>query len=164
MTFEKCIPIILDLEGGYTNDPVDRGGETNFGIAKKFYPNVDIKNLTKERAIEIYKKDYWDVMGVERLPQHLRLIVFDCGVNCGRTTAISLLQDIAGVRRDGIIGKVTVAAAKEVSVKEYADRRRLYYSRVVANDPSQDKFLKGWLNRVKIIESKSKQKKMLLSL
>ena len=53
-TFEEIIESVLKHEGGYVNDPHDRGGETNFGITKKFYPNVDIKNLTKEQAKKIY--------------------------------------------------------------------------------------------------------------
>ncbi len=158
MTFEDYIPVILALEGGYTDDPFDRGGETNFGIAKTFYPQEDIKNMTKERAIAIYKKDYWEAMGVEKLPEHLQLIVFDCGVNCGRKTAISLLQDVAGVLRDGIIGRVTVGASREISVATYAKRRILYYKRIVKNNPTQAKFLKGWLKRVEIVVAKSKVK------
>ena len=47
---------VLKHEGGYVNDPTDLGGETNFGITKRFYPDVDIKNLTKEQAVEIYKR------------------------------------------------------------------------------------------------------------
>ena len=56
-TFDEIIDLTLEHEGGYVHDPSDLGGETNFGIAKRFYPDVDIKNLTKEGAKEIYKKD-----------------------------------------------------------------------------------------------------------
>ena len=49
-TFDEIIGLTLDHEGGYVHDPKDLGGETNFGIAKRFYPDVDIKNLTKEGA------------------------------------------------------------------------------------------------------------------
>ena len=57
--FRKAIEVILKYEGGYVNDPNDLGSETNFGISKRSYPNVDIKNLTKEQAIEIYHRDWW---------------------------------------------------------------------------------------------------------
>ena len=53
-TFNEIIEKILEHEGGYVDDPLDAGGETNFGITKKFYPNVDIKNLTEEQAKKIY--------------------------------------------------------------------------------------------------------------
>ena len=55
-TFDEIIEVTLHHEGGYVHDPSDLGGETNYGIAKRFYPDVDIKNLTKEGAKEIYKK------------------------------------------------------------------------------------------------------------
>ena len=52
-TFEEIIEIVLEHEGGYVNDPDDAGGETKYGIAKRWYPDVDIKNLTKEQAKKI---------------------------------------------------------------------------------------------------------------
>ena len=60
----KFIPKILFAEGGskYTNDPNDSGGETKYGISKKAFPNLDIKNLTEEQAISIYKKMYFDLV------------------------------------------------------------------------------------------------------
>ena len=57
MDYKEIISKVLEHEGGYVNDPKDLGGETNFGITKRWYPDLDIKNLTKEDAIEIYKKD-----------------------------------------------------------------------------------------------------------
>ena len=69
--FNEIIEQVLEHEGGYVNDPKDLGGETKYGITKRFYPDVDIKNLTVEQAKEIYKKDYWDRNRVESLPQNL---------------------------------------------------------------------------------------------
>ncbi len=77
MTFEQAVKIILEKEGGYVNHPKDPGGETKFGITKKFYPNVDIKNLTIEKAAEIYRKEYWGKIQAELMPSYLRLIAFD---------------------------------------------------------------------------------------
>ena len=57
-SFDDIIEITLEHEGGYVHDPNDLGGETNFGIAGRFYPDVDIKNLTIEGAKEIYKTIY----------------------------------------------------------------------------------------------------------
>ena len=48
MNFNKIIEKVLEHEGGYVNDPTDLGGETKYGITKRFYPDVDIKNLTKD--------------------------------------------------------------------------------------------------------------------
>uniref|UniRef100_UPI0039E582BF glycosyl hydrolase 108 family protein n=1 Tax=Klebsiella pneumoniae TaxID=573 RepID=UPI0039E582BF len=58
--FDDLIGRVLGHEGGYVNDPRDPGGETQFGISKRAYPNVDIKGLTRETAISIYKRDFWD--------------------------------------------------------------------------------------------------------
>ena len=73
-TFNEIIEVVLEHEGGYVNDPTDLGGETNFGITKRFYPDVDIKNLTKEGAKEIYKRDYWDKNRIEEVPQELEAL------------------------------------------------------------------------------------------
>ena len=54
--FDEIIEVVLHHEGGYVNDPDDPGGETNFGIAKRSHPDVDIANLTKDGAKEIYKE------------------------------------------------------------------------------------------------------------
>ena len=58
-TFDEIIEVTLHHEGGYVHDPKDLGGETNFGIAKRFYPDVDIKNLTKEGARKSIRKTIW---------------------------------------------------------------------------------------------------------
>jgi lysozyme family protein len=91
-TFDEIIEVTLEHEGGYVHDPKDLGGETNFGIAKRFYPDVDIKSLTKEDAKDIYKRDYWDKNKIDDLPDNLKYIFFDMCVNQGRGTAVRVLQ------------------------------------------------------------------------
>lgn len=83
MKFEKAVEYVLKKEGGWIDDPKDPGGETNFGISKAAYPNVDIKNLTIDQAKIIYRSDYWDECNLETMPVWCRLIVFDCAVNQG---------------------------------------------------------------------------------
>ena len=68
INFEEIIEQVLEHEGGYVNDPDDPGGETKFGIAKKFNPDVDIKNLTKEGAKEIYRQKYWNPSKADKVP------------------------------------------------------------------------------------------------
>ena len=82
-TFNEIIEVVLEHEGGYVNDPDDAGGETKYGIAKRWYPNVDIKNLTKEEAKKIYHMDYWNPAKCNEVPKHLRHIYFDMCVNFG---------------------------------------------------------------------------------
>jgi|WetSurSiteA1Bulk_404760.scaffolds.fasta_scaffold68802_1 lysozyme family protein len=151
--FERCIKVILKNEGGYSNNSADPGGETNMGIAKKFYPNEDIKNMTKERAMEIYYKDYWSPMHLEKLKDdNLVLQVFDFGVNAGIRTSIKLLQTIVGVEDDGILGPISayfINNHKGSLLEEFKSARILFYNNLAEIKPSLKVFLKGWLNRVK---------------
>lgn len=147
MKFNEAIEHILKHEGGYVNDPDDLGGETNMGITKRFYPDVDIKNLTVEQAKEIYKRDYWDKAKCDALPENVRLMHFDTAVNMGIGRANKFLQEAIGVTVDGIVGKNTLAAAHKCNLKVYARVRLIFYTNIVLNKPVQKKFLKGWYNR-----------------
>lgn len=90
--------------------PSDPGGETNFGISKKSYPIVDIENLTKVQAIDIYRADFWDKLKLSHLNPKLRLMAFDCAVNQGPVTAVKILQRCLGIKSDGILGPITISA------------------------------------------------------
>jgi len=150
--FKKCIVVILRNEGGYSNHPLDKGGETNMGITKANYPMEDIKNLTKDKAISLYYRDYWCPMNLELLnDEDLILHVFDMGVNAGPKTAIKLLQRIVGTKDDGVLGPITVGAIASYSgdiEEEYIKRRKLFYITIAQNKPDQKVFLKGWLARI----------------
>ena len=100
--FDDIIEVVLEHEGGYVNDPKDPGGETNFGIAKRSHPDVDIKNLTKDGAKKIYKEVYWDGNKVESLSEDLRHIYFDMCVNQGRGRAVKILQQAANAKGAGL--------------------------------------------------------------
>ena len=152
--FEDIIEITLHHEGGYVNDPDDLGGETNFGIAKRFYPDVDIKNLTKDEASYIYRRDYWDKNKVDEMPEQLRHIYFDMCVNQGKGTAVKVLQRAcnskkAGLKVDGGLGPKTIAAISESNVE--LDRVRAYrvkyYADLVTRKPDLEKFYFGWYKR-----------------
>ena len=57
--FPDAVERVLAREGGYSDNPADRGGRTNFGISSGAYPDLDVSKLTREQAKEIYKRDYW---------------------------------------------------------------------------------------------------------
>ena len=127
--FLLCVAYTLKEEGGYGNNPNDPGGETNFGISKCVYPNEDIKNMTQQRAMEIYFRDYWTPMGCENLkPTGLALALFDAGVNCGTGTAKGWLEP-------------------EMTVAEYSMKRVRYYERICQKNPRLTTFLLGWIIR-----------------
>ena len=152
ISFDEIIEHVLEKEGGYVNDPTDLGGETNYGITKRFYPDVDIKNLTKEQAKEIYKRDYWDKNRVDELPEQLRHIFFDMCVNQGRGTAVKVLQRAANAKGaklkvDGGLGPSTLKAIQNVEYTRVKSYRVLHYANLVINKPEQEKFWYGWFKR-----------------
>ena len=67
--FAKAIAFTLQREGGHVNDPDDPGGETNFGLSKRAYPYLDIAGLTLDQATHIYRRDYWDRPGLNRVAE-----------------------------------------------------------------------------------------------
>ncbi|MBN1604736.1 MAG: hypothetical protein JW915_24215 [Chitinispirillaceae bacterium] len=107
--FEKAVNLILKYEGAYVNDPKDPGGETKFGISKKSYPTLDIKNLSIADAKSIYYRDYWLPCRCDEVDYKIALIIFDTAVNMGVVLAVELLQKSCSVKTDGIFGSQTMA-------------------------------------------------------
>lgn len=149
--WEQAIKFVLDREGGYTLDPNDLGGETNFGISKRAYPNLDIKNLTIDQAKEIYKRDYWQACKCDELPSHLSIAVFDAAVNQGVGTSIRMLQSALDVVADGIIGDQTISAAFKSSLstsRKFLAIRMSRYISIIVKNPTQQVFSVNWNYRV----------------
>ena len=152
ISFNDIIEKVLEHEGGYVNDPNDLGGETNFGITKRFYPDVDIKNLTKEDAKQIYYKDYWKKNSCDKMPDQLKHIYFDMCVNMGKRTAVKILQRTAvnkgkDIDVDGGLGAMTLEAIKNVELTRVRAYRVKYYVDIVNKKPEQEKFYFGWFRR-----------------
>ncbi len=152
--FDDIIEVVLHHEGGYVNDPKDPGGETNFGIAKRSHPDVDIKNLTKEGAKEIYKEVYWDGNKVDELPEELKHIYFDMCVNQGKGRAVKILQQAANAKGanlkvDGGLGPMTLRAIlkSKVELQRVRAYRVKYYADLVTRKPDLEKFYFGWFRR-----------------
>lgn len=145
--WEKGIAFVLKEEGGYSNDPTDHGGETNFGISKNRYPAVDIKNLTAEIATDLYKKDFWNYCHCDELPSPLAIAVFDAAVNQGEKTAIKMLQIALNVTVDGIIGNETITASFKAGPKilrQFLAQRMVRYIRIIVKTPDQQKWADNW--------------------
>lgn len=136
--FNLLIGVILRNEGGYINDPDDSGGETKFGITKTRYPNLDIKNLSIAEAKEIYRKDFYIPMEIEKIKElNLALHFFDMGVNAGIGNAKKLMKE-------ALLEKQQTG---ENLLKIFKQKRIDYYKRV-ATYRNNKKYLTGWLNRV----------------
>lgn len=141
---------------GYTNTPGDNGGETKFGVAKNANPAIDVTNLTYTQAQDVYFYKYWLPSGCNAIDQigmsKLAILHFDGCVNIGVGRASQFLQEVLGVTQDGKIGNVAITALKsrdEADVcSKLCDRRAAYYQAIVSKNPSQAKFLNGWLRRI----------------
>lgn len=149
---------IIQIEGSrYTNDPNDRGGPTKYGISQRSYPNLDIKNLTLERALAIYKRDFWDAYSLSAIEnQNLAEIVFYLIVHSGENAAIKIVQRALNacgypIKVDGDIGPRTRAAINHAHVGWLTDSIRVavckWYLSIVDRDATQKKYFVGWIRR-----------------
>ena len=145
--FSSALKQVLVWEGGYSNNPKDPGGETKFGICKRDYPDLDIKNLTFETASGIYLEKYWNKCLCNLLPKPVALIVFDSAVNQGTDAATMLLQQALAVKVDGVIGDKTLSAANNRTVfntvRDFTVLRIMRY----ISTKNYNIFGKGWINR-----------------
>jgi lysozyme family protein len=148
--FETAVQVVLENEGGYVFDKADPGGETNFGISKRSYPTLDIKNLTRDEAIEIYRHDFWLFDGI--VDQRVGTKLFDSYVNL-KHTAIFYAQEIAlqVVKPDGVYGPVTEEAINRQDPLTFLGMFRgklaQHYRDWVAAHPEEQKDLVGLLRR-----------------
>ena len=131
-TFEWAISFVLKHEGGYCHD---RGSESNFGLSSRWYPKEDIKNMTVERAKQIYKRDYWEAIGADVMTDTcLALVYLDCAVLFGQPTAQMMLKSsFTGLKYDK------------------AALRGQYVDKIVAQmkqHPEDAKYLKAWVLRI----------------
>ncbi len=167
--FALFLPMVLQFEGGFSDDPVDPGGATNKGITLKTFtgcaeklldvsPTLEnLRNLTDDQAGILYRTLYWKpVGGDETQLQDLANIVCDFYVNAG-VNATKLLQRVlndlgASLTVDGGIGPASLAALASLDQTEvyrrYKSGRITYYQNLAKSQPALNKFLKGWLNRV----------------
>lgn len=148
MTFEECLDFVLEHEGGdrFTDDPRDPGGATKYGIAQNYHPGVDVKNLRRDGAAALYRKEYWETCRCDELPGGLRLAIFDAAVNAGCGNAIRFLQRALNVTADGIIGAITIRAAHAAATDIFASaltERILFYSSREGFSP----YGRGWIRR-----------------
>lgn len=146
--FSRYIERILSHEGGYVNHPNDPGGETKWGISKRQFPSVNIAGLTREQAIALYKRHYWEEVEALQLPKVLRFQVLDSSINHGLGNAISFLQRAVGVADDGDYGPVTkqaIARLPPVMVAVRFNAERLKFYTKLSGWPS---FGKGWSLRI----------------
>jgi hypothetical protein len=165
---EDSIEYVLLNEGGskYTNIPQDAGGPTKYGItwrALALYRGrkvtaADVKALTREEAIEVYRENYWEPMGLdEYVSQACATAVFDCAVNRGVGTGKKYVRQICMQ-----LEKANVNECDETEfIRTFEKRMEQGYQAIVASNPSQKIFIRGWMNRARRLLTLIKPKKLL---
>lgn len=160
-TFEKVVKHLLQIEGGYSDDPLDNGGETKYGISKRQYPHININALTEQQAIQIYYQDYWLAYQCDKLPPALGCFLFDSVVNHRPKTAVKFVQVAFRLIADGIVGPKTLGAVRTACASSDLTRRLLalclsyradFYHDLVNEHPDQERFLIGWFKRLFLLQ------------
>lgn len=151
--YMRFFPRLMKYEGGYVNDPDDPGGETKFGISKRAYPKLNIKELTEAVAMDIFYIDYYTPLKCsEFTDEKTAWQVFDFGVNAGMKRSAKLIQSIVNAYPDGKIGKKTLNLIngfhEDYPLHIYfMSKRLMYYLNLTERNSRMRKFLKGWIFR-----------------
>lgn len=153
--FKTCLKLVRTSEGGDDDDPDDRGGRTSRGITQGEYDRWrkekglatrDVWKATNDEVDTIYATKYWDTVRGDDMPLPIAYCMFDGGVLSGPGYSRKLAQRVVGVKQDGILGPISVAALNAVDkttfVDRYCDLRIAYFEAL-----GQPKFLRGWKNR-----------------
>nr|WP_313671336.1 glycosyl hydrolase 108 family protein [Enterobacter mori] len=171
--FSKISGVILQHEGGYVNDPDDRGGETNMGITiatwRAYAPtdlNIEatsstLRNMTKKQAEVIYYNHYWIPKGFCNLENtKIVLMVYDWTITSGRavTQIRKMLRNeynpnlvVSNTMDDDMIHCINAIEEQEQLLLRIAEIRKDYYRSLTITDGvpnTQVRFLNGWINRV----------------
>lgn len=167
--FPRALTHVFGSEGGLSmdrNDPGNwTGGKvgngvlkgTKYGIAANTYPNEDIRNLTRERAAFLYKRDYWDKVRADELPPGVDLIAFDMAVNTGLRRAAITLQRAAGIEADGKIGPRTIAAINAKTPKVFIYSLTVERLKFYQNLTTWARYGRGWKRRVLSVEREAQK-------
>jgi lysozyme family protein len=152
MNFDTAFHKLLGHEGGFVDHPADPGGATNWGITERVARSHGyaghMRDLPVDLAKRIYRADYWDAVRADDLPAAVRYVVFDAAVNSGVAQSVRWLQRALGVRDDGVIGPVTLAAAAQQNPEALRARLLGQRLRFMSGLPNWPAFSRGWARRI----------------
>lgn len=158
--FDTSFDRVFVNEGGLSLDYHDRGnwtsgkvgvGElkgTKYGISAMTYPDVDIKNLTLAGAKALYKRDWWDKLGMERFRPAMQYQMFDAALNHGMGSATKMVQRAAGAADDGIIGPKTLAAVQSMNINDLLFCFLSERLEFMTDIRTWGRYGKGWARRI----------------
>lgn len=164
-TFAAALKAVLAHEGGYVNDPHDPGGETNKGVTKRVYDSYrkargealrSVRHITDEEIGWIYRLQYWNAIRADDLPVGLDYALFDYAVNSGPAKAAKDLQRALGVRVDGQIGAVTLAAAQAMGAAKAIDQLCNTRLTFLESLSGWRRYGRGWSKRVESVRRRAK--------
>lgn len=160
---DLCLAIVLRHEGGFVNHPADPGGATKFGITLNTLSRArgrpasveDVRRLTEAEAAAIYRRLYWEPLRPDELPGGLALALFDFAVHSGPARALRVLQGLLGVEPDGLMGPLTLNAAR--TADPVGTIRRLTRARLagLTRLAAWPVFGAGWRRRVLAVEQEA---------
>lgn len=160
--FDAAFRVLMHHEGTqYTNDPLDAGGPTKYGITLATYSSYhkraatsdDIELLTEMEAAEIYQALFWNHLELDRIAfLPLAVVIFDQSVLNGSVGIIKRLQALLGIHEDGLMGGATFAAIEHEDAEKLTFKllRSIMhnYTEIVKNRPTNVKFFPGWADRI----------------
>lgn len=161
---ELLKPFILKWEGGFANDPFDKGGATNKGITigtfRQFYGKdatvEQLKRITDEQWLHVFKAGYWDRWQADRISNQAVANILVDWVWASGVNGIKIPQRVLGVADDGIVGEKTLAALNAQNPAEFFAKihagRIKFVDDIVRRNPTQARFIKGWKNRINDIK------------
>lgn len=159
-SFDTALERTLGFEGGLSDNALDRGGRTNYGITQVTYdrwrsaknlPCRPVDLIEDNEVRDIYHEEYWETCNCDALPERLAAVVFDMAVNSGPWNAKLTLQRALGTKGDGVIGPETIRLANdagEEAVLRFLKRRACFIEDLLQTRPSQVAFLSGWIGRL----------------
>jgi lysozyme family protein len=120
--FQRALPLVLKYEGSWSDDPKDPGGATMKGVTlatfrcyvKADVAKDDLRRITDAQVSTVYYRHYWAAVNAAALPAGVDFACFDFAVNSGPDRAAKYLQLVAGTKRDGEIGRATVATIQKM--------------------------------------------------
>jgi lysozyme family protein len=153
--FLPAIQYVLINEGGFSDNPNDPGGATNFGILQRDMPDVDIRTITSEQAVAFYLPNYWGKAPYADIAsQQVATKLFDMHVNLGIVSAVRIAQRAVGFQDsdvDGIMGPKTVQAINTAATASFLagvmNLLAAHYKALEAKNPKLLEFDRGWMAR-----------------
>ena len=165
--FGATMDLMLNLEGKKSDDPRDRGGRTNFGVTQGTYnrwrdsknlPRQDVFKITKDEAMQLYKKNFWGIIGGDKLPQKTAMALMSFALTDGPEDSVRLVQRMLKIPATGYMGPATLDKINKL-VKKYGDEgfaNKVLNRQIIRykNDEQAHIYGRGWVNRANKVRTR----------